>query len=113
MQGFPEKQEHLDWITRVWARFAATEPYEVKLNKHYEHYLNPEAIAAAKAPYMWKQGLIPVECLVNTIADSCKFFPAPIEAREIYCKAGFKPVDGRDADSLPFVGRGREAKEQH
>lgn len=96
MQGFPDTDMKLRGVVRAWASFLSFEPYELHFDKSIERYMTPED----KAPYAWKNGIIPAEWLVKQIRDSFEWMPAPVVAREIYC-AHFLPVDGLTMDKLP------------
>lgn len=102
--GFPDNERKLDNVTRAYARFAQTEPYKVSTLPHLRPFLSEEEIQKELAPHKWKDGVVPAAWLVTRIADTCKFFPSPIEARRIYCKAGWPTVDGQTdsiAEDLP------------
>lgn len=103
--GFPTNDKILDRHARLWAEFASTEVYHVKPNRDELRWLDAAQITKRMEPYMWKDGLIPMEWLVKEVARSCEFFPAPIKARELYCKAGFTPLDKRHSDDMPWIAR--------
>jgi hypothetical protein len=92
--GFPNTPLKVQRLAILYAKFASTEPH--KGNEH-----TPP----------WKKGIIPAAWLMETIANSCEFMPAPIVAREIYC-VEFPPLDKIEPRSLPQVCRRREAKEE-
>ena len=101
VQGFPDHERKLFNVVRAWAAIVSFEPHHVKFPAQVEPYMSEED----KKPYMWKEGIIPAEWLVQQIRDSCEWMPAPVVAREMYCAGGFIPVDGRTMDNLPDVGR--------
>ena len=104
MPGFPTTDRAIDSVTRAYARIARTEPYVLSTLDHLKPYMSAEEIQKELEPFKWKEGVVPAEWLVQKILDTCKFFPAPIEARRIYCRAGWKTVDGQTdsiAEDLP------------
>jgi hypothetical protein len=96
LQGFPDSTLKLNNVTRAWAKFLSFQPYHVHFDPAVERYITDED----KAPYLWKEGVIPAEWLVGQIRDSFEWMPAPVAAREIYCNGGFIPVDGLTMDKL-------------
>jgi hypothetical protein len=90
IQGFPDTPRKVENVTRAWAKFISLEPYHVRFNPQVEPYLTAED----KAQYAWKENLIPGEWLIDKIREQCKFFPAAAEARVMYCRVGWPPVDG-------------------
>ena len=100
VQGFPDTDRKLYNVTRAWARFMSLEPYHVKFNKQVEASMTEDD----KKPFMWKEGVIPGEWLIQQIQNTCEWMPAPVVAREIYCRE-FRPLDGLTMDKIPEVGR--------
>lgn len=107
LPGFPNDERKLYNVVRAYARFASTEPYEVKFIPEIDRYLTDEQ----KQPFMSLQGIVPMEWLVAQITDRCRYFPQPIEARAILDKGGFAPLDGKTADELAVDNRAARAEE--
>jgi formylmethanofuran dehydrogenase subunit A len=101
LRGFPDTAGKLDAVARAWAAFMSLEPYHVEFPKQVEQYMSEEE----KAPYMWKEGVVPGEWLVAQVRDKCEWMPAPVVARRMYCAGGFKPADGQ----MPAVESVRRA----
>lgn len=94
LPGFPTDPEQIENTARAWAKFADTEPHKVKPPKRMAAHWSEEDLKREMAPFMWRDGLIPIQWLIETVLRDCEFMPAPKVAREIYCKAGFPPLDG-------------------
>lgn len=101
VQGFPDTKLKLRNLAVAYAKFMDLEPYHVKFDPQIEQDMTEED----KAPYMWKDGLVPGEWLIGQIRDSCEWMPAPVVAREMYCEAGFPPLDGLTMDKISALGR--------
>lgn len=48
--------------------------------------------------------IVPLEWLIQEIATVCRFYPKPIEIRELYEQV-WPPLDGRSSDDLADPGR--------
>jgi len=104
VRGYPDDDRKLFNVTKAWAEFISLEPYHVADPPALVPFLSREELDAQKAPYMWKEGVIPGEWLVNKMRKGCKFFPTSIEARLMYCRTGgFPPADGVEPVALDFV----------
>ena len=106
VQGFPDTPRKLYNVTRAWARFMSLDPYHVKFNRQVEATMTEED----KKPFMWKDGVIPGEWLIQQIQNTCEWMPSPVAAREIYCRE-FRPLDGLTMDKIPEVGRRSKSAE--
>lgn len=108
IQGFPDTKFKLENVARAWAKFMSLEPYHVQFDPQVEPYMTEED----KAPYLRKEGIIPGVWLLETVRDSFDWMPTPVVARELYCDAGFPPLDGLTMDKLPAVALARRAKQE-
>lgn len=108
IQGFPDNELKLENVVRAWAKFMSLEPYHVAFDPQVEPYMTEED----KAPYLRKEGIIPGLWLLETVRDSFDWMPTPVVARELYCNAGFPPLDGLTMDKLPAVALARRAKQE-
>lgn len=106
VQGFPDTSRKLRNVAQAWAEFMSLEPYHVKFDPQIEQHLTDED----RKRWAWKEGVIPGEWLIGQIRKSCEWMPAPVVAREIYCSAGWPPLDGLTMDKIPQVGRRREVR---
>ena len=100
VQGFPDSKRKLYNAVHAWASFISLDQYHVSFDPQIEPYMSDED----KAPYMWKEGVVPGEWLIEQVRNSCEWMPAPVSAREIYC-AHFTPLDGITMDKLQVIGR--------
>lgn len=102
IQGFPDSPRKLRNVARAWAAFISLDPYHVQFPKQIEQYMTEEE----KKAHAWKEGIIPGEWLVQQVRDSCEWMPAPILARELYCRH-FPPRDHVKLEDLPTLTRSR------
>lgn len=101
IQGFPDTERKLRNVAKAWAKIVSFDQYHVQYPKGYEPTDDD------KQRFSWKEGVVPAEWLIGQVRDSCEWLPAPVVVREMYCSAGFVPVDGVTIDQLPFAGRNR------